>query len=195
MITETAPGAQTETNSTTNSAKNANPAVGALPSVPWPEDVPLPAVNSLRLRSNGEGGTVLSRVAWFFLFAIPFTVIGTARYLTPNPTGHGTHIQLGLPPCGFYVATGLPCPGCGLTTCFSYMTRGQVFDAAMQNPFGVMLFLCTVTVGVMSVIGFVRGWGVANALDRFSADKLAVLLAISAVLVWGVRLVTEIGGL
>ena len=65
----------------------------------------------------------------------------TAATLTPSGAGHGTHTQLGLPPCGFLVYTGYPCPGCGLTTSFSHMIRLEVFGAIHANPFGILLVL------------------------------------------------------
>jgi hypothetical protein len=41
-------------------------------------------------------------------------LLATARWLTPDARGLGTHEQLGLPPCGFYLWYGLPCPSCGM---------------------------------------------------------------------------------
>jgi hypothetical protein len=135
---------------------------------------------------------LLSRMGWFLLFAPPTTVITLATTLTPNPAGHGTHTQLGLPPCGFYTITGLPCPGCGLTTCFSHMVRGEVIDAAWANPFGVMLFLVSTACAVTAFIGLVTGMPVLATLDRLRADRLAILLAIGAILVWSVRVATQL---
>ena len=86
----------------------------------------------------------LSRLVWFVLFATPLAVFVTAALLTPDPSGVGTHTQLGLPPCGVLAATGLPCPGCGLTTCFASMVRLDVVAAFRANPFGVALFLGSV---------------------------------------------------
>ena len=113
-----------------------------------------------------------------------------AALLTPDPDGFGTHTQLGLPPCGFFVVTGLPCPGCGLTTCFAFMIRGDVVEATRANPFGVMLFLASATIAGIAAIGFVRGWGVVATLDRLRAERWAILLAVSSLTVWVVRVVT-----
>jgi hypothetical protein len=41
-------------------------------------------------------------------------MVAVGLYLTPDPAGHGTHQQLGLPPCTIYYLTGRPCPSCGL---------------------------------------------------------------------------------
>jgi len=37
--------------------------------------------------------------------------------------GHGTHQQLGLPPCTFYVIFQRPCPACGMTTSWAWLLR------------------------------------------------------------------------
>ncbi len=132
-------------------------------------------------------GTVLSRVGWAAFLLPALAVLVTAAFLTPNPVGHGTHTQLGLPPCGFYVFTGIPCPGCGLTTCFSYMMRLDVVGAAYANPFGIMLWLTTVAVVPVATLGLVRGWPVVDTLDRLHADKWAILLSASSILVFLVR--------
>src|SRR3954447_16098360 len=47
------------------------------------------------------------------------TVLGVACWLRPDPRGMGTHQQLGLPPCTFYLYTDVPCPSCGMTTSFT----------------------------------------------------------------------------
>ncbi len=63
-----------------------------------------------------------------------------AAFLTPSPTGFGTHTQLGMPPCGFLLVYHKPCPSCGLTTAFSNMVRGQVVSAFRAHPAGPLAF-------------------------------------------------------
>jgi len=133
-------------------------------------------------------GTWLSRVTWFFLFAIPLAVMVTAAGLTPDPVGHGTHTQLGLPPCGFLVVTGLPCPGCGLTTCFSHMIRAEVVQAAAANPFGVPLFLVSFFTIPVAAFAFVRGLPVLDTLERLHFEKIAIGLSLTSIVVWGIRI-------
>ena len=108
----------------------------------------------------------LSRLGWFFLFITPLAVVITATQVTPAASGMGTHQQLGLPPCGFLVVTGIPCPGCGLTTSFAHMVRGQFTGATFANPFGVMLFMVTFfTIPIAVTIG--KRAGGASVLDVF----------------------------
>ncbi|MBN4049436.1 DUF2752 domain-containing protein [bacterium AH-315-N03] len=134
----------------------------------------------------GEGDWS-SLVTWAVLFAGPLAVLITAAVLTPSSAGHGTHTQLGLPPCGFLVYTGFPCPGCGLTTSFAHMIRLEVIGAFQANPFGMLLFLCTAAIVPISLLGIVRRLPVIDTLDRLHAEKIAIGLSIVSILVWGVK--------
>lgn len=130
---------------------------------------------------------MLSRLGWFFLWSPPLVVFIIAALLDPSPEGHGTHTQLGLPPCGFFMATGVPCPGCGLTTSFAHMIRFQWFSAVSANPFGVALFLASASCMFLAMWGFVRGVPVMRTLEIFHFEKVIVLLAGSSLAVWVVR--------
>lgn len=150
-----------------------------------------PPVAPLMDNPPAARGTLASRIVWLVLFALPLAVLITATTITPDPAGHGTHTQLGLPPCGFLMATGLPCPGCGLTTSFSHMVRLQVAGAARANPFGVALFLVTFFTIPVAGWGMVRGLPVMDTLERLHFEKVVVLLAASSTVVWLIRLATS----
>jgi hypothetical protein len=158
----------------------------AIPEVP-PRDSMAPFGGRYAGGFLPERGDWTSRVTWFVLFAVPLAVVITAAMLTPSPSGHGTHTQLGLPPCGFLVFTGYPCPGCGLTTAFAHMVRLQLLGAWHANPFGIVLFTVTALTIPLAAIGFVRGWGVVATLDRLHAEKIAIGLSLLSLIVWGVR--------
>ncbi len=132
-------------------------------------------------------GNMWSRVTWFILFATPLAVMITAAFLTPDPQGHGTHTQLGLPPCGFLVYTGIPCPGCGLTTSFTNMIRGNFTQATMANAFGVPLFLVSFFTIPIAFVGLVKNLPVVDTLDRLQFEKVAILLALTSIVVWTIR--------
>ena len=139
-----------------------------------------------------ERGNWLSRITWAGLFLVPLSVLVTAAMLTPDPAGHGTHTQLGLPPCGFLVFTGYPCPGCGLTTAFAHMIRFQVIGAWHANPFGIALFLGTAAFVPFAAAGLLRGWSVVAALDRIHAEKFAILFALLSVVSWLTRVALQL---
>jgi Protein of unknown function (DUF2752) len=79
-------------------------------------------------------------------------ILAIAVWLKPDARGYGTHTQLGLPPCLFLRLTHLPCPSCGLTTCFAYAVRLQFWKAFLANPFGILAFLGTVSLIPVSIL-------------------------------------------
>lgn len=70
-------------------------------------------------------------------------VLGLAGWLKPDPSGHGTHEELGLPPCAWAQAFGEPCMTCGMTTAFAYAAHGDVLDSAKAQPMGFLLAVVT----------------------------------------------------
>lgn len=66
-------------------------------------------------------------------------VLWLAASLTPDPDGHGTHTQLGLPPCGWVAAFGKPCFSCGMTTAFACAAEGDYSHSFNIHPFGAAL--------------------------------------------------------
>jgi hypothetical protein len=81
----------------------------------------------------------------FGLLASACAVLAVAGWLEPAARGYGTHTQLGLPPCNFLRLTHLPCPSCGLTTCFAWAVRLHFWNAFRANPFGILAFFGTVS--------------------------------------------------
>jgi hypothetical protein len=61
--------------------------------------------------------------------------------LKPNPAGVGTHTALGLSQCQFLARWGIPCPGCGMTTSFSWFARGNIEASLYIQPMGTVLAL------------------------------------------------------
>ncbi len=66
-------------------------------------------------------------------------VLALASWLTPAAAGHGTHSQLGLPPCGWAMTLDRPCPSCGMTTAFAHAADGRFAQAAWTQPAGLLL--------------------------------------------------------
>lgn len=89
--------------------------------------------------------------AWLFITAC-------GLYLHPDPSGHGTHTQLGLPPCPSALLFDRPCPGCGLTTSFTALLHGQFGLAFHAHPLGPFLYLGLTAWALLGFYGFFRGW-------------------------------------
>ncbi len=104
------------------------------------------------------------------------SLLGVARWLDPNPAGHSTHRQLGLPPCTFFDLTGIPCPMCGGTTTFALIADGRFVEGFWTQPFAATLFVGTVATLALSVseVVFPRGrW------SRLSAKLLPYELCLA----------------
>jgi len=127
------------------------------------------------------------RLLWWSMVGGCLLVLATAAAIEPDARGYGTHTQLGLPPCGFLLLTGSPCPGCGLTTAFAYAIRGHWSLAASANPLGLALFLAVCFGIPLGVTGALRAWSLDAAVDRFALNRWALALAGGAVAVWVVR--------
>ncbi|MDH4282303.1 MAG: DUF2752 domain-containing protein [Myxococcales bacterium] len=130
----------------------------------------------------------LQRLLWWGVAGGCLIALAGAAALEPDVRGYGTHTQLGLPPCGFLLLTGSPCPGCGLTTAFAHAIRGQWLLAAGANPLGLVLFVVVCCCVPMSVTAALRGWSVDAVIQRFALSRWALAVAGCAVVVWVVRL-------
>ncbi len=90
--------------------------------------------------SSKPGSAGDRRRYWLVLPAAFIFISAVGRILDPNPSGLGTHRALGLPKCLFLEWTGLPCPGCGLTTSFTHLLHGQWREAFAAHALGPLLF-------------------------------------------------------
>ncbi len=90
------------------------------------------------------------RLAAMVILLITVPLLITAAALEPDAAGTGTHTQLGLPPCGFYTVTRIPCATCGYTTAFSHAARGQLLTAFYIQPAGAA---AGVLVAAMAIVG------------------------------------------
>ena len=81
------------------------------------------------------------RLALALLMGCLVAVLGVAAWLTPDPSGMGTHEQLGFPPCTSVSLLGLRCPACGMTTSWALMSEGRIAEALSANTGGAMLFV------------------------------------------------------
>lgn len=87
----------------------------------------------------------------------------TASRLAPSAQGHGTHQQLGLPPCTFLSLFGHRCPACGMTTAWAHVVRGELRAALVANVGGALLAIaagCAVPWLLLAAIGG-RWWPIA----------------------------------
>jgi hypothetical protein len=100
---------------------------------------------------------VAVRIWCAFALSICIGMLAVGFILTPSPDGTGTHRELGLPPCGFYSTTGIPCPTCGCTTAVSYLAHGQPINSFLTQPFGFTVGLIAFLLIPLSLVGLVTG--------------------------------------
>jgi len=130
------------------------------------------------------GGSLLGRaqrriIGLIVLLACLAPLVAAAS-VVPDASGYGTHRQLGMPACGFLLATGGPCPTCGMTTSFAHAVRGNLLRAAFVQPGGLLLCLlaaCGVWIGLHTLVFDSRAVEVA-----FGALTTRTILAILGVL-------------
>lgn len=77
---------------------------------------------------------------------LPFALLSAvlaASVLLPPPGADGRiwHIPS---ICPFYQATGLPCPGCGLTRAFVCIAHGNLVESLHWHPLGLLVFAAAV---------------------------------------------------
>jgi hypothetical protein len=75
--------------------------------------------------------------------------------------------------CPFRLVTGLPCPGCGLTRSWVYLTHGQWRDSFAAHPFGWLLAAVAIVLAVAVVTARVRRQP-APPLDRLVKHPVAI---------------------
>lgn len=91
------------------------------------------------------------------LLAVVAALLGVALRLDPSPEGVGTHRQMGLAPCGFLAATGLPCATCGMTTAYTHAVHGNILTAFIAQPGGMVLAVLTAAAGILSLYTLAAG--------------------------------------
>lgn len=89
------------------------------------------------------------------ILLITMPLLISAALLEPDATGIGTHTQLGLPPCGFYAATRIPCATCGYTTAFSLAAHGQLLTAFYVQPAGAAAAVLTAALAIVGAYALI----------------------------------------
>jgi hypothetical protein len=103
--------------------------------------------------------------------------LGLGVALAPSATGTGTHTVFGFPPCGMLVMTGHPCPTCGVTTSYVLAAHGRFYEALVNQPFGLGVFLAVAggLVAMLATLATGRSW---SPLARVSILTTAVTVTL-----------------
>lgn len=119
-------------------------------------------------------------------------VAGVSLAARINPAGrlHGAHQQLGMPPCGMLLATGYPCPTCGMTTAFAYTLRGQWIMATRAQIAGFVIALAALVCGLAAAVCTVTGKYPAPNWYRISPVVLSTGILGLVVIAWAVKIIS-----
>lgn len=115
-----------------------------------------------------------------------------AAWLQPDVHLHGTHTQLGLPPCPSVILFGRPCPGCGMTTSVTAFVHGQFGLAFRAHPFGPPMYV------LYTISAFAALWGWLRKTRMDANTKLmnaSLVTVLAAFLVFGVVRFATVSGL
>ena len=118
-------------------------------------------------------------------------LLAAAAALRPDSRGHGTHEQLGLPPCTFLLLFGRPCPSCGMTTAWAWLVRGQVTDAFRVNAGGALLGMLAMVGAVGLMLSALGGRRLAWRPDGMRVTWAAVVVLLVTLVQWGWRLMSS----
>lgn len=132
------------------------------------------------------------RLFWGVLAGGAVALLVVARLLPPDPRGFGTHLALGLPPCGFLLWLGVPCPACGLTTSFAHLARFELLAALRAHPGGLPLYLLTLLTLLASLRSGFRAEPLAVTWGRLGAERWAAGLLVTLLATWCARLLARV---
>ncbi len=107
----------------------------------------------------------------------------------PDPRGLGTHEQLGMPPCNLLEYTGVPCPGCGVTTSLSLAYHGSIGEAFLTQPFGLFLAFALPLFAVGAIVACLRGYDLRGELGRARTRWSAIGMVILLLSAWIYKIV------
>jgi len=124
-------------------------------------------------------------VGYLLSFGVIFAL---SLWAQPDPSGIGTHTRLGLPPCGLYEHTGIPCLSCGMTTSFAHMAHGEVISSFRVHPFAAVLFLALVGTWFALVYSLITGWSYFDWLERRTWAFWGPFAGVLALLSWAYKI-------
>ena len=144
----------------------------------WPGDAPL---EERRERSGSHLlvlGLILGLTAVLVLLAV---------LVEADPRGYGTHEQLGLWPCRMKQLTGLPCPGCGVTTSVTHAVQGRPLQSLRVQPLGLLVALALPPLSVWALVVHRRGGDLYAILGETRVPWVRVTLVVAG-LAWVYKL-------
>lgn len=117
------------------------------------------------------------RIAGGLVSAACAAVLGIGAWLTPAAEGHGSHTQLGLPPCMWAVSLHRPCPTCGMTTAVSEAVHGHLWKSFVTQPFGFAVAFGAAVALLVGLHVASTGSQLGRLFDRLMSPRVLWILA------------------
>ena len=130
------------------------------------------------------------RIALVALALVLLALLVTAGTLSPDERGHGTHQQLGLPPCTFSVIFQRPCPACGMTTSWAWLLRGEIGRALAANAGGTLLAGLSLIGVPWLLVSALRGRWLGGSPNEWAMAGVAGMVSLVAAGQWVWRMLT-----
>jgi len=132
------------------------------------------------------------RLVSFGLFLACTGLLALAAWLSPDPAGHGTHTQLGLPPCGFLERTGMPCLSCGMTTAVTHAAHGQILTAFYTQPFAAALAIVCAVLSLFSGVTTMTGASLAPLFQALIRPMTFIVVGVALLGAWGCKILATL---
>lgn len=120
-------------------------------------------------------------------------LLGLSAWLNPAGEGHGTHTQIGLPPCSWAAKLDAPCATCGMTTAFSHAANGDLLTSAMTQPMGMLLAVTSAVTLWAGLYQAVAGVRLDRLVARLVRRRAVILVAALFLGSWAFKYLTWSG--
>jgi len=134
--------------------------------------------------------SIAERLAALSVSVVAGALLLTARFLTPEASGVGTHEQLGLSPCRMLDYTGIPCPFCGMTTAVAHGAHGELAQAFTTQPAGALFGLAALIVIPLGLALAATGRAPAPILNLAASPRTWIALATILLVAWIYKIAT-----
>ncbi len=134
------------------------------------------------------GATPFSRWVSALLLAASSLLLAVGAQLDADRAGYGTHVQLGLPPCGFLATCGVPCATCGMTTAFTHAVHGSLMAALLVQPTGALFALLVAILAIVSGYSLISGVCLAPLGRWLWRPRSALVLGAMVVGSWAYKI-------
>jgi len=97
-----------------------------------------------------------------------------------------------IPPCGFRLQTGVPCPTCYMTRSFALMARGRILEAVRMQPMGALLWAIAALSVPVLLVALVYPRPVTPALEQWPIRRIILVLFLLTLAAWGYTIAREL---